>query len=290
VTSSVAGNTVTISGSPTTIAGSPFNYSVNTTGNGCVAASANGTITVLLTPTVQFDAVPGICADVPAFQLTALPGSGVFSGPGVTPGGMFTPATAGAGDHMIRYTFTAANGCSNFQDQKISVYPLPIVDAGPDKGVIEGGQVTLTPVITANFPVTYLWTPALYLSDPTIAFTLASPPADQLYKLTVTSDHGCSASDMVFVKFLKKLYIPNIFSPNGDGVHDKWIIQYLDSYTGCTVDIFNRYGQKIYHSEGYTTPWDGTINGKPVPVGTYYYIVNPKNGRSQMTGYVDVIR
>jgi gliding motility-associated-like protein len=68
------------------------------------------------------------------------------------------------------------------------------------------------------------------------------------------------------------------------------VIQYLETYPGATVDIFNRYGQLIYHSEGYTKPWDGTINGNPVPVGTYYYIVNPKNGRKQMSGYVDVIR
>ena len=62
------------------------------------------------------------------------------------------------------------------------------------------------------------------------------------------------------------------------------------SNPGSTVDIFNRYGQLIFKSEGYTIPWDGTVNGKPVPVGTYYYIVNPKNGRKIISGYVDVIR
>jgi gliding motility-associated-like protein len=108
--------------------------------------------------------------------------------------------------------------------------------------------------------------------------------------LKVTSDKGCSATDQVFIKVLKMPTIPNIFSPNGDGVHDTWKIDYLDTYPGSTVDIFNRYGQKVFHSDGYTTPWDGTVNGKPVPVGTYYYIVNPKNGRSQISGYVDVIR
>nr|HQU56945.1 gliding motility-associated C-terminal domain-containing protein [Chitinophagaceae bacterium] len=73
-------------------------------------------------------------------------------------------------------------------------------------------------------------------------------------------------------------------------IHDQWIIKYLDTYPECTVDIFNRYGQPIYHSVGYGQPWDGTINGKPVPIGTYYYIINPKNGRSILSGYVDVIR
>ena len=85
----------------------------------------------------------------------------------------------------------------------------------------------------------------------------------------MTTDNGCVKSDDVFIKVLKAPAIPNIFSPNGDGIHDTWVIQYLESYPGATVDIFNRYGQLIYHSEGYANPWDGTINGKPVPVGTY---------------------
>jgi gliding motility-associated-like protein len=113
---------------------------------------------------------------------------------------------------------------------------------------------------------------------------------DIRYLLTVTARGGCTDTSSVFIKVLKFPSIPNIFSPNGDGVHDRWIIDYLDTYPGSTVDIYNRYGQPIFHSDGYRVPWDGTINGKPVPVGTYYYIVNPKNGRGVMSGYVDVIR
>ena len=113
---------------------------------------------------------------------------------------------------------------------------------------------------------------------------------DITYTLTVTSDKGCTTSDKVFVKVLQKPEVPNIFSPNGDGVHDKWVISFLESYPGSTVEVFNRYGQRIYYSIGYTTPWDGTINGKPVPVGTYYYIVDPKNGRKKQASYVDIIR
>jgi gliding motility-associated-like protein len=106
----------------------------------------------------------------------------------------------------------------------------------------------------------------------------------------VTSPQGCSASDAVFVKVLKAPSVPNIFSPNGDGVHDRWVIPYLESYPGCTIDVVNRYGQPVFHSVGYATPWDGKINGKDAPVGTYYYVIDPKNGRSRMAGYVDIIR
>ena len=84
--------------------------------------------------------------------------------------------------------------------------------------------------------------------------------------------------------------IPNTFSPNGDGIHDKWEISFLDSYPGATVEIYNRYGQIVFQSTGYKTPWDGTMKGNPLPAGTYYFIINPKNGRKQITGFVDIIR
>jgi gliding motility-associated-like protein len=92
------------------------------------------------------------------------------------------------------------------------------------------------------------------------------------------------------VKLLLAPVIPNIFSPNGDGIHDRWEIQYLESYPGCVVQIYNRYGQLIFKMLNYTTPWDGRINGQDAPVGTYYYIIDPKNGRKPMTGFVDIIR
>lgn len=254
------------------------------------------TFTLLATPEVVFDPVNGVCADVSPFQLTqasvtnGLPGTGVFSGPGVSATGLFNPATAGSGSHVIRYTYTGTNGCVNYKEQIVPVNPVPVANAGPDKFLLQGGVVQLTPVLNANFPVNYLWTPSTGLDNPTIADPKASPSDDITYTLTVTSDFGCTDQDQVFVKVLKSPVIPNIFSPNGDGVHDRWVIEYLDTYPGATVEIYNRYGQLVYKSVGYTNPWDGTVNGKPVPVGTYYYIVDPKNGRQRMAGYVDVIR
>ncbi|MBI1342814.1 MAG: PKD domain-containing protein [Terrimonas sp.] len=254
------------------------------------------TFTLLATPTVQFDPVNGICEDVSPFQITeanvlnGMAGTGVFSGNGVSASGIFNPATAGAGTHVLRYTFTGTNGCENFREQTVEVFPVPVANAGPDKFVLEGGVVQLTPVLNAGFPVNYLWSPATGLDNPNLADPKASPVDDITYTLTVSSDKGCSTSDDVFVKVLKTPLIPNIFSPNGDGIHDKWVIDYLETYPGATVEIYNRYGQLVFRSIGYTQPWDGTVNGKPVPVGTYYYIVDPKNGRKRMAGYVDVIR
>jgi gliding motility-associated-like protein len=182
-------------------------------------------------------------------------------------------------------------GCrSTTYSTNLTVYPYPVVSAGPDRFVLEGGQIILQPVVTGN-ELHYAWTPRLYfISSDTIPNPTILGVNDITYKLKVTAQGGCADSSTVFIKVLKYPGIPNIFSPNGDGIHDRWEIQYLSTYPGCTVDIYNRYGQLIFHSSGYNTPWDGTVNGNPVPVGTYYYIVDPKNGRKRMSGYVDVIR
>jgi gliding motility-associated-like protein len=174
--------------------------------------------------------------------------------------------------------------------RQIEVYPTPQANAGPDKVVLEGGQVQLTPQLISNIPVTYTWSPATGLNDAGVASSYASPSQDMVYTLTVRSDRGCETSDQVAVKLLLKPVIPNIFSPNGDGINDRWVIEHLESYPGCIIQLFNRYGQQVLKMVNYTTPWDGKINGKDAPVGTYYYIIDPRNGRQPMTGYVDIIR
>lgn len=263
-------------------------------GTNCLSTSTQ-TITLKATPQIVFNPVNGICADVPSFQLTqasvinALPGSGVYSGTGVSATGIFNPATAGAGTHTIRYTYTGTNGCSNFKEQNIEVFPVPVVNAGPDKFVLQGGTAVLNGSATGT-GLSYVWTPITGLNNPAVVQPIVSPTDDLTYTLTVTSSDGCTASDQVFVKLLKTPTIPNTFSPNGDGVHDKWEILYLESYPGCTVEIYNRYGQLVFQSKGYSRPWDGTFKGKDLPAGTYYYIIDPKNGRKQMAGFVDIIR
>ena len=84
--------------------------------------------------------------------------------------------------------------------------------------------------------------------------------------------------------------IPNTFTPNGDGINDVWEIKYLELYRNSSIKIFNRYGALLYHSKGYNTPWDGTYNGKEVPVGTYYYVIDLGVHTPNLAGPVTVIR
>lgn len=250
-------------------------------------------ITVKASPGILFGNLAPVCEEaVPylfkaASEIYGLVGKGTWSGPGTTSAGFFNPRTAGPGLHTIRYRFDAANGCSSEAEQQQLVYPTPKVSAGPDKRVLDGAQVQLDGQSNAARMV---WSPALGLDNTEILTPKASPPDDITYVLTVYSAEGCTASDAVEVKVLRQPVIPNAFSPNGDGINDTWIIKNLEKYPDCIVEIYNRYGQRVYYSVGYTRPWDGTLNGRPLPVGTYYWVIHPKNGRPPGKGSVTIVR
>ncbi|HTH82097.1 MAG TPA: PKD domain-containing protein [Mucilaginibacter sp.] len=219
-------------------------------------------------------------------------GTGVFSGTGISPTGLFDPKVSGTGTFTINYVFTApATGCTYATSFQVTVNATPSVSLPAEYTVLEGGQVTLTPTSAiSNGSITYKWTPAAGLSQDNVASPIASPTTNTSYTLTVTSDKGCSATAQVLVSVLKAPVVPNTFTPNGDGINDTWEIKYLSSYPNCTIEIFNRYGEKIYFSNGYPIAWDGRYKGADVPVGTYYYIISPGSGRKPISGHVTIIR
>jgi len=88
----------------------------------------------------------------------------------------------------------------------------------------------------------------------------------------------------------QSLVIPTAFTPNGDGINDTWNIAYLGYYPNCSVSVFTRWGQQVYSSLGYGIPWDGTYKGTALPTGTYYYVINFKNGFYPLSGFVALIR
>ncbi len=204
------------------------------------------------------------------------------------------PVTHTYGDTII-YNITLytvnSHGCNSDTITKpFSVNAYPHVNAGPDRFVLEGGSIQLETITFAN-NAQYLWTPNLYLSDSRVARPRVNDPkTDMTYRLTVTGRGGCSLSDDVFVKLLKFPVIPNTFTPNNDGINDTWKIDFLNTYPNNRVQIFTRAGNLVFQSRGYDSPWDGTLKGKPLPFDTYYYIIEPGNGRDPVTGYVTIIK
>jgi len=92
------------------------------------------------------------------------------------------------------------------------------------------------------------------------------------------------------------IFIPEGFSPNGDGVNDLFVIRYVPAGVSVRLDIYNRWGNRVYHRENYQNDWDGTANegmgvptGKGLPDGTYFYQVTLSTGQ-EFTRFVTLVR
>jgi gliding motility-associated-like protein len=256
-------------------------YYLTATTDGCTSKDSI-TATLKESPIVQFVSPANICQEANGYQLqaseaTGIAGSPSFMGNGISSTGFFNPLLAGSGTHTLRYVYSASNGCSSFKEQTVTVYPTPIVDAGNNKTILSGGGTLLNATLTGN-AASIVWSPALGLDNPAILNPMASPLKHTTYKMEVTTKDGCYAFDTMNVKVLGNIKIPNAFSPNGDGINDKWIIEGLDEMENCTVEVFNRNGMPLFKSSGYKNPWDGTYNGKPLPHATYYYIIRLNDG------------
>ncbi len=195
------------------------------------------------------------------------------------------------GDYAVQLVVTSNAGCvSEPFTSPVKIYLQPVVDAGPSFVVTQGTVVQFKPVVNDETGLSFRWTPAADLSNPDILRPQLTVVDDATYTLTATGLGGCTASDELTVKVFKPVKVPNAFSPNGDHINDTWILTNLADYPGCTIEIFNRYGQRVYQSTGYDTPWDGTMNGHPLPLATYYYVIKLKNGFAPMTGYVVLVK
>lgn len=181
-------------------------------------------------------------------------------------------------------------GCKDTFTKQFVVYANPVINAGGDTVLLEGGEITLNATASGN-GLQYLWTPATYLSNNRVLRpVLKGMPDDMTYTLLVVAQGGCFKEDDVLVKLLKAPVIPNTVTPNDDGVNDTWRILYLESYPECRIRVFSRDGQPVYESLGYQVPgWDGKYKGKKLPFGTYYYIIEPGSGRKPITGYVTLV-
>jgi gliding motility-associated-like protein len=194
------------------------------------------------------------------------------------------------GYYNVSLIVTNNYGCiSNPKIVQVIVDSFPYVDAGPTITLLQGDTHTMTPVVHAN-NLTFLWTPDLYMNNNTIQNPVITAVDDILYTVAVTTPGGCTSTSQVLVKVLKPPLIPNTFTPNNDGTNDKWDIKYLKDYPNCRVQVFNRYGQLVFESQGYNSSWDGTYKGKSLPWGTYYYIIEMSPWRKPITGYVTIIK
>ena len=181
----------------------------------------------------------------------------------------------GVGITQYTLTVTDAN-CTHTDTVNVEMYPLPLVNAGEDIEDVLGTTVTLGGAPTGLVGSVYFWTPNtnfLSANDSTLSNPQIELLTEMDYYVFVTDTNGCSNSDTINVRPIPQIAFPNGFTPNGDGVNDDWQIDYIDQFPESVVEVYNRWGQMLFRSVGYTQRWDGRYNGEELPVGTYYYII-----------------
>ncbi|SEN56342.1 gliding motility-associated C-terminal domain-containing protein [Mucilaginibacter gossypiicola] len=203
------------------------------------------------------------------------------------------PATITASD-KVTVTLTNTSDCGPLRAISDPAAPIqtkapPTVEFNGDVTIKKGESVTLSPTLS-NGIIDYSWSPSVGLSNASVSAPIASPTVTTAYTLTVASAGGCQSSATIKVNVLEQMLIPNTFTPNGDGVNDTWSITGLAAYPNCTVNVFNRYGAGIFRSVGYSKDWNGSFNGYVLPSGTYYYVVDLKDGSKPLSGYVVLLK
>ncbi len=174
------------------------------------------------------------------------------------------------GVYKVKLFASAANGCfAGTQEKDITIYGTNAF-AGNDTIAAAGQPVQLH----ATGGLSYTWSPANLLNDATSASPLATLQSTQTFTLKAFTPEGCESYDDVTVKIYKgpDIYLPNAFTPNGDGLNDIFRgipvgLQQLDY-----IKVFNRWGQLIFNTADYRKGWDGNWLGQKQPGGVYVVI------------------
>ena len=196
---------------------------------------------------------------------------------------------------VYEFIYIANDGlCSDADTVVVEILTSPLADAGADMDVYLEEVVELGGIPAVDDDSIWDWSPGTLLQDSTVAnpFTLEIT-GPQSYILDVVGANGCVASDTITIGITPLLDIPTGFSPNEDGMNDAWTLGFLSFYPNVVVQIYNRWGDLLVESApGYPEPWDGTYQGDPLPIGTYYYVirVNEPEFPDPLTGPVTILR
>lgn len=253
-------------------------YTVTVTdANGC---SATETVTLTNPDAIVLNAesTASECGEeTGSATITATGGAGNFSyswSPNVSAG--TTANDIATGDYEV--TVTDANGCSEVIN--VTVEQLNSIDVFiiPDNAIIDFGQSVVLSVETdpASTITNYSWSPSTGLSCSNCANPTASPGQTTVYTVSIITDEGCTGQAQTLIEVIRECeetFIPTIFSPNNDGINDELCI-IGDCVQEVVLNIYNRWGERVYQTTDPTACWRGNHRGKPVNAGVFTFKAN----------------
>ena len=198
-------------------------------------------------------------------------------------------------DHIFKQTSSyyvklrSIAGCAVTKVAKVTIHPIPEFTVTQPATV----RIPETINLANTVPLSANWTYSYWEDSATTKSLMNSQRLIKsgTYYIKSTNSFFCTAIHPVVVNVEDAIILPaNIFSPNGDGINDTWLIPLIDYYPDSQIEIFTRNGQSVYKSRGYAPVWDGRSNdGKIVPVGVYYYVIKQNAKQKPISGTVTVV-
>ena len=195
---------------------------------------------------------------------------------------------ASPGVYTISLETATSTGCSDIILKDVRLYELPEADAGSDITASQGFAVQLS----ASGGVAYVWSPIDGLNNSNIPNPIATPDKTTTYTVQVTDAFGCVSSDSVTLNIEEdfKLIVNNVFTPDGNGQNDTWVIRNIETFGTANVRVYDRNGTLVFQDKAYQNDWAGTRGTDILPDGDYYYLVTFSNAPRQYTGAVTIMR
>jgi len=179
------------------------------------------------------------------------------------------------------------------QSVLVNVFKYPTIDLGPKVVTIPvGSSYQINGIGSADID-SINWAPTIGLSCASCLSPLASPISTTTYVVKVENNGGCITADSIRIIVTcdgKNLFVPNTFSPNGDGMNDWFYVQGKGLTTIQSLRIFNRWGQLVFEKINFAPNaeqdgWDGNFNGRKAPVDVYIYTIEVVCENSQVVAY-----
>ena len=253
-------------------------------GLGAIAVSDNPATAIQNDSTNVF--IDSLSIDLGEFPNALCPGETITLAPTVA-GGSFLWSDGSAGPELAvkqggNYSVTLSSGCDEASDSVFITEATLRLSLGADREVFLGDSLALQADIVGSPPFNYQWLgdTLSILSCTSCASPTLRPFNDTFYFLSITDANGCTALDSIAIRVLKdrNVYIPNAFSPNGDGRNDTFYPQSRKSEEVAVFRVFTRWGELVFETTDVFTNdsrngWDGRFKGRPVPAGVHTYMV-----------------
>ena len=180
-------------------------------------------------------------------------------------------------------TVTNSNGCESSNEIDIEVFPSPEIS-------IEIESIDGKTFLMATGASRYEWDANTTLLGSDVANPEVIPEVTTSYMVTGYDINECSSTAEITVEINPSDAFGKIFTPNNDGENDVWVVKNIQQYENCTISVFNRSGQVVFEKKNYNNDWDGTLNGRDLQEGVYYFMVKCDDDSKSLTGSVTIFR